>query len=67
MRGIYRALSLSLGTILVASALAGCGGSGGAGGKRIVRIGHNQADWGTGMKWKFIPVNFSDPRQTWCS
>lgn len=43
MRGIYRALSLSLGTILVASALAGCGGSGGAGGKRIVRIGHNQA------------------------
>ena len=41
MRGLYRALALSLGTVLMASVLTGCGG--GSDGKRIVRIGHNQA------------------------
>ncbi len=41
MKGVYRVLSLSLGAVLVASALTGCQGAGD--GRRIVRIGHNQA------------------------
>ena len=41
MRGLYRALAISFGTVLMASVLTGCGGS--SDGKRIVRIGHNQA------------------------
>ncbi len=41
MKGVYRALSLSLGAGLVALALTGCQGA--SDGRRIVRIGHNQA------------------------
>ncbi len=42
MRKLYGVLFLSLGTVLMASALTGCAG-GGSDGRRIVRIGHNQA------------------------
>ena len=42
MRKLYGVLCLSLGTVLMASALTGCAGSN-ADGRRIVRIGHNQA------------------------
>ena len=41
MKGVYRALSLSLGAGLVALALTGCQGA--SDGRRIVRIRHNQA------------------------
>ena len=41
MRGLYRALSLSFGTLLAAAVLTGCAGV--SDGRRIVRIGHNQA------------------------
>lgn len=41
MRGLNRALPLSLGTLLTAAVLAGCAGA--SDGRRIVRIGHNQA------------------------
>lgn len=41
MRRFYRVLSLSLGAVFIAAALTGCGGA--SDGRRIVRIGHNQA------------------------
>ena len=41
MRRLYRAVSLSLGTLLVATVLTSCAGA--SDGRRIVRIGHNQA------------------------
>ncbi len=41
MRKLYRVLSLSLGAVFIAAALTGCGSA--SDGRRIVRIGHNQA------------------------
>ncbi len=41
MRGLYRALAVSFSAALMASVLTGCGSA--SDGKRIVRIGHNQA------------------------
>ncbi len=41
MRGLYRALTISLGAVFIASSLTGCGGA--SDGRRVVRIGHNQA------------------------
>ncbi len=41
MRRLYTVVSLSVGTLLAAMALTGCAGA--SDGRRIVRIGHNQA------------------------
>lgn len=41
MRGLYRAVSLSLGALLAATVLTGCARA--ADDRRIIRIGHNQA------------------------
>ena len=69
MRGLYRALAISFGTVLMASVLTGCGGS--SDGKRIVRIGHNQAtDHPTHVALlefeSYVESKLGDRYNTWC-